>query len=144
MLISISNTLKNQLEKDYKEILSYLIKNNYQIQKLPIKSEVKKEFGEAFTIAYPIQGVLKYHGFANSEDRIAFFPSISLCNDCAFTVSYLKFDKSLKDDCAYLNGEQVFDNKLERIKLALNYIRNYSKIKTKAILVSRNFFKVIK
>ncbi|MHA1491707.1 MAG: GHMP kinase [Promethearchaeota archaeon] len=139
MSISIPNALIYQLKKDHDEILDYLIKKEYIIQSLPKNPKVKKDHGEALALAYPIQGVLKYHGYANLEHRIAYFPSISFNNNCGFTVSYLKFDKKLKKDLAFLNGEQVFGEKLKRIISSLDFIRIYSKMQTKAVLVSRNF-----
>jgi diphosphomevalonate decarboxylase len=136
---SIPNELINQLAKDHEEIIRFLFKKKYEIQSLPNNFKAKKHEGEAFALAYPIQGVLKYHGLFNAEHRIAYFPSISFNNDCAYTVSYLKFDKNLKRDVAFLDGQQVFDDRLDRISHSLNHIREYSNIRTKAILISRNF-----
>ena len=42
-------------------------------------------------MAYPIQGLLKYHGLSDPLQRIAYFPSISLCNDAIMTITYCKF-----------------------------------------------------
>ncbi len=134
-----------QLKKDYEEILQALDVNNYFIPEIPTNLEFRRDSGEVYSMAYPIQGILKYHGFSGDpNNRIAYFPSISLNNSCANTISFLKFDKNLKEDHAILNGNEIFDDKLERIKLALNVIRDYSQVKTKAVLVSRNFLKSIK
>jgi len=141
MNTSLSKDLIKKLEKDHNEILEYLIDRNYQIQDLPPKNITTQSEGEAYTIAYPIQGILKYHGIVNAKHRIPYFPSISLNNDCGFTISYLKFDKNLKEDHAFLNGKPAFNDELERVKFTLDFIRSYSKIHTKAILISRNFLK---
>jgi diphosphomevalonate decarboxylase len=141
MFKNVPNTIVNQLKNDYEEILNYLIKKEYNIQELPIKREKITEYGEAYSLAYPIQGVLKYHGILNKTNRIAYFPSISFNNNSAFTVTYLKFDKELKSDLAYLNGIQLSNENLKRIIISLNAIRDYSKIKSKAIVISRNFSK---
>ncbi len=138
---TISKDLITRLYKDHKEILQDLIERNYQIQDLPPKNIFKHDEGEAFTLAYPIQGILKYHGIANNKHRIPYFPSISLNNNCGFTVSYLKFDKELKEDRVILNGKPALKEEFERVKFTLDFIRNYSKIDTKAILISRNFLK---
>jgi len=141
MNTSISKDLITRLHKDHNEILQYLVERNYQIQDLPPKKIFKQDDGEAYTLAYPIQGILKYHGIANIKHRIPYFPSISLNNNCGFTVSYLKFDKDLKEDRVILNGGPALKEELERVKFTLDFIRNYSKINTKAILISRNFLK---
>jgi len=137
----ISKALVSKLQEDYNEILHYLLEKDYVIQNLPSEITAKKKIGEAYTLAYPIQGILKYHGIANEEHRIAYFPSISLNNDCSYTVTYLRFDENLEEDSAFLNGNPIFGEAFERIKFALSFIRRYSKIKTKAILISRNFLK---
>jgi len=140
MSLPISPTLTNNLKKDYNEILDFLIKKGYGFKAIPDTRKAKNKTGEAYSIAYPIQGILKYHGFVgNPNERIAYFPSISLNNGCGYTVTYLKFDNNFKEDLAYLDGQQVLDNKLVRIKLGLDYIRDFSGINTKALLISRNF-----
>ncbi|MFW9988722.1 MAG: diphosphomevalonate/mevalonate 3,5-bisphosphate decarboxylase family protein [Candidatus Odinarchaeota archaeon] len=135
----ISYTLKSKLKEDYNEILQYLLDKDYTIQNLPSDLSAKKNQGETYTLAYPIQGILKYHGIVNEEHRISYFPSISLNNDCSYTITYLKFDENLKEDLAFVNGKPTFGEVFERIKFSLSAIRRYSKIKTKAILISRNF-----
>ncbi len=141
MNTSLSKDLIKKLEKDHNEILEYLIDRDYQIQDLPPKNITTQSEGEAYTIAYPIQGILKYHGIVNAKHRIPYFPSISLNNDCGFTISYLKFDKNLREDRVFLNGKPAFNDDLERVKFTLDFIRSYSKTNTKAILISRNFLK---
>ncbi|MFX1281376.1 MAG: hypothetical protein ACFFA3_18660 [Promethearchaeota archaeon] len=137
----ISNGLISKLHEDHNNILQYLIERNYELQDLPLRNTYLQEQGEAYTLAYPIQGILKYHGIVNPKHKIPYFPSISLNNDCGFTVSYLKFDKGFKEDQVILNGECASKADSERVKFTLDFIRNYSEINTKAILVSRNFLK---
>lgn len=141
MSIFLPDALSKQLKKDHGEVLKVLTKKGYQFQDLPITYEAKRETGYAYTLSYPIQGILKYHGFANEEQRIPYFLNVSLNNDCVYTISYLNFDKNLKEDRAFLNGENVYGESLERIKLALDSIRYYTKVDTKAILISRNYLK---
>jgi len=138
-LKSIPISLINQLKQDNDEIQENLLKKGYIFSNLPEKTDAIKISGEAYALAYPIQGVLKYHGFfGDINDRIAYFPSISFNNNCAYTTTYLKFDKDLKEDQAILNGNRVPNSQLDRIKLALDFIRGYSKFKTKATLISQN------
>lgn len=141
MTQNIPNSLVSKLKSDYDGLREILVKKGYLIETLPENLEANKENGESFAQAYPIQGMLKYHGLADDINKIAFFPSISLNNECAHTISYLKFDKSYEEDSAVINGKELYEADLSRIKTALNSIRNLSKIKTKARLISRNFLK---
>jgi phosphomevalonate decarboxylase len=61
--------------------------------------------GVAAALAYPMQGVLKYHGLSDWKYRIAFLPSISLCNDAGHTLTLVEFDPDLPDDSATINGQ---------------------------------------
>lgn len=137
----VPKSLVNQLKNDYDEILNYLIKRNYNIQTLPLKNKAISDEGISYTLAYPIQGVLKYHGLVSKEHRISYFPSVSFNNDAAFTVSYLKFDKRLREDIVFLNGKKLSNDNLKRIAISLDLIREDSKIKSKVLLISGNFLK---
>ena len=141
MTQNIPSFLVSKLKSDYEGILETLLKKGYQIESLPEDLENKKDEGESIAQAYPIQGLLKYHGLSDSSKKIAFFPSISLNNECAHTISYLKFDKRFEGDSAFINGKEISNGEISRIKIALNSIRKLSKIKTKARLISRNFLK---
>ncbi|MHA1753870.1 MAG: diphosphomevalonate/mevalonate 3,5-bisphosphate decarboxylase family protein [Candidatus Helarchaeota archaeon] len=144
MIINFTDSFIKKLELDYQKIYNYLKKNQYFNYEIPKSHRGINKSGEAYSIAYPIQGLLKYHGLADIKERIAYFPSISLNNGSGFTVSYLKFSPNLKKDIAYLNGKKLKGKKLERIVNLLDVIRKFSKIKTKAIIVSRNFLKILK
>ncbi|MCP4761873.1 MAG: hypothetical protein GY870_08825 [archaeon] len=105
---------------------------------LPEKKKAENTKGEAFSIAYPIQGLLKYHGMSNIEHRTAFFPSLSLNNDSVYTITYLKFDDKFEIDRFILNGVELSDIKYDRIKHQLDFIRDYSSYGNKALVISRN------
>lgn len=132
----------NQMEKDYQAILQTL--KRFKVEIPPIPSELKAIVveGEAFAIAYPIQGLLKYHGLADYGHRIANFSSVSLNNTSAYTLSYVKFDQSLSDDNFILNGSSLPKQSAEygRIRHQLNNIRRYAQVETKAMIISRNLF----
>lgn len=124
----------------YDEILTYLTEQGNIIEDLPKHLDFIKDSGEAFSKAYPIQGILKYHGFVGPpENRIAYFPSISLNNDCAYTISYVKLDNTLKQDKIMINGALANVDDFERVQHALDFMRKTAKVETKAIYVSRNF-----
>jgi mevalonate pyrophosphate decarboxylase len=80
MSTKISNLLRSQLKKDYFSIINYLEEFNYSFEALPSDSKAKCDYLEAYTLAYPIQGVLKYHGLADLKNNIAFTPTISFNN----------------------------------------------------------------
>jgi len=128
-----------QLNQDYQDILDYLIKIGYTIDPITIDHKSQFDFGEAYSIAYPIQGLLKYHGMVDPSERIAMFPSISLNNGAFFTITYLKFDQKFPRDRFYLNGlEQDKNEDYQRVKFQLDKIRNFAGIQTRAIIISRN------
>lgn len=131
----------NQLKQNHEEILHFLKENGYDFRDLPIKRDADREKGESYAIAYPIQGMLKYHGMINTEHRIAFFPSISINNDSVFTITYLKLDPQLGNDAFILNGIKQNGNEFTRIKHQINQIRKYSGIKSNFFCVSRNILK---
>ena len=139
MISSISKTLNLQLKRDYEEIRRLLVKKGYVFDEIPKNRKAKSEEGEAFSLAYPIQGILKYHGFSDYRQQISFFPSISLNNGSLYTISYLKFDKKLKNDIVFLNGSSADKVTYQKIKDSLNNIRNFSRVNTKALLISRNY-----
>jgi diphosphomevalonate decarboxylase len=140
MISSISKTLIIQLKRDYEDIRQLLIKKAYVCDEIPRNRQAISEEGEAFSLAYPIQGILKYHGFSNFRQQIAYFPSISFNNGSIYTISYLKFDKKLKNDIVFLNGSSADDETRQKVKESLNFIRNFSGVNTKALLISRNCF----
>jgi diphosphomevalonate decarboxylase len=139
MISSISKTLNIQLKRDYEEIRQLLIKKAYEFGEVIRNRKAKNEEGEAFSLAYPIQGILKYHGFSDFKQQISFFPSISLNNGSLHTISYLKFDKKLKNDIEFLNGFPADNKTYQKVKESLDNIRNFSGVHTKALLISRNY-----
>ncbi|TFG17885.1 MAG: hypothetical protein EU530_09995 [Promethearchaeota archaeon] len=128
-----------RLVQDYQEILLKLIQTQYIIESIPEPQKAEKISGEAFSLAHPIQGLLKYHGMFDPVNRIAFFPSISLNNGAISTITYLKFDPYLTQDKLILNGVEKSNNlEYNRVVYQLNLIRKYSNIETKAIVISKN------
>lgn len=127
-----------QLIEDYNQIIQKLQEYEYIIPKIPSNLKANNITGEAYAIAYPIQGLLKYHGLTNPEHRIAFIPSISLNNDSAYTITYVKMDSTLPQDRFFLNGNEQRGDNFIRIKTQLQYIRHYSKINSKFFIMSYN------
>lgn len=128
-----------QLKQDYEEIYRFLKKSDYQIDPIPKYKPADNNSGEVIVSAYPIQGLLKYHGMADPQTRIAMFPSISLNNGAFQTITYLKFDPRMSRDKLVLDGiDKTSTNEFSRVQFQLDQIRNYGKIQSRALVVSRN------
>jgi diphosphomevalonate decarboxylase len=94
--------------------------------------------GAAASRAYPIQGILKYHGMADWALRTAYMPSVSVNNDAAHTLTWVEFDPQLRQDEATINGQAASGRPLERIAHSLDAVRRVARIKSRARVVSRN------
>src|SRR6056297_446933 len=139
--------LKHKLKNHYQDQLKHLKKKGYAIQKVPKHIKALRSEGEAYAVAYPIQGILKYHGMADPLNRTAFFSSISLNNSSAKTVTYVKLNRNLRKDQLILDGEPVLetDRRFERVKIQLDKIREFAKIEdSNALIISRNIQKMNK
>lgn len=125
------------------QLLSYLSKK-YRIEKYP-KIPVKKELdGEGYAFAYPMQGILKYHGMPDWKYRTAFFPSVSVCNDAAKAVTCVRFDSRFRQDTAIVNGKEVSGHELQRITQTLDFIRRITGARSRAFVYSKNIAKAAK
>lgn len=94
--------------------------------------------GRAAARAYPMQGVLKYHGLADWEYRTAFLPSISINNGAAHTTTYVEFDPALPADTATIGGVAAEGRELERVVGILDAVRTLAGVRSRARVVSRN------
>jgi diphosphomevalonate decarboxylase len=94
--------------------------------------------GRAAARAYPMQGVLKYHGLSDWQWRIAFLPSISLNNGAAHTTTYVAFDPALPADEAIIGGIPAHGRDLERVVGTLDAVRSLAGVSTRARVISRN------
>lgn len=107
-------------------------------EEYPDLTGAARERGAAAALAYPMQGVLKYHGLSDWEHRIAFLPSVSLCNDAGHTLTLVEFDPDLLADCATINGQPARGRELERVRQSLDAIRAASGATVRARVTSRN------
>lgn len=130
-----------EMKQFNEKILRFLGAKVKNYPKIPKKTSFD---GEAYVQAYPMQGILKYHGMADWYYRTAFFPSVSMCNDAAKTVTYLRFDKNLRYDAAFVNGKRIEGHELDRIKQTLDFIRKITGAKTRAFIYSKNVVKAEK
>jgi diphosphomevalonate decarboxylase len=90
-------------------------------------------------MAFPIQGILKYHGMSDWGHRIAYLPSISLNNAGAQTKSYVVFDSKLREDVVVINENIARGRDLERAEQSLDTLRGLTNTKTRALVVSKNY-----
>jgi diphosphomevalonate decarboxylase len=86
---------------------------------------------------------LKYHGLADFDLRTAYFSSISINNDSAFTITYVKFNQKFDNDQFILNGIRMEpdSSEFQRVFHQLEYIRKHAEITTHATVISRNISK---
>ena len=122
-------------------ILAALAAEGVRVEPYPRRLPEPNERGLAAARAYPMQGVLKYHGLADWERRIAFLPSISLNNDAAHTVTMVQFDPALAADEATLGGAPARGRELERIVQTLDAVRALAGARVAARVTTRNVLK---
>ncbi len=130
-------------KKENSSILSYVGKK-YNIPKFPALPARKVIEGKAIAKAYPIQGILKYHGICDWEWRTTFMPSVSLNNDAAHTVTSVEFDSALESDHVEINGAVAQGRESDRVTHLLDKIRLYAQSKTRAHVISKNVIKTKK
>ncbi|MGI6368110.1 MAG: diphosphomevalonate/mevalonate 3,5-bisphosphate decarboxylase family protein [Anaerolineae bacterium] len=94
--------------------------------------------GTAAARAWPIQGILKYHGLANWGLRTAYLPSISVNNDAACTLTVVQFDTTLLTDEVIINGTIPDEHAVERVRRTLDRVRALAGIQTRARVTSAN------
>jgi diphosphomevalonate decarboxylase len=125
----------------HERIRAALAAQGLTVAPYPTQLPALRERGRAAAQAYPMQGVLKYHGLADWQQRIAFLPSISLNNDAARTVTLVEFDPTLAADSATLGGTPAIGRELERIVQILDAVRALSGARVAARVTTRNLLK---
>ncbi len=138
---NISRETITRIENGTEEIIRYLCEKGYLNEKLPSLPKKTEVEGEATSVAYPILGIQKYLGMVDNNLRIAYFPSISLCHDSLKTVTHVKFDPGLKEDVVIIDGRKEEGRARERVMQMVDAFRIATGIKTKILVVSKNYFK---
>lgn len=123
------------------KILAALARHAIAVQPFPAALPAPDERGAAAARAYPMQGVLKYHGLADWQYRTAFLPSISINNDAAHTVTLVEFDPRLAADEATIGGAPAQGRELERIAQILDAVRGLGGARAAARVTTRNVLK---
>ncbi|MEN9933488.1 MAG: hypothetical protein RLZZ387_67 [Chloroflexota bacterium] len=94
--------------------------------------------GAAAARAFPMQGVLKYHGMSDWDWRIAFLPSVSLCNDAGSTLTHVELDSDLPEDIVTIGGQLAHGRDRQRVVQSLDVLRRLAGVTSRARVTSRN------
>ncbi|MFB6299518.1 MAG: phosphomevalonate decarboxylase MvaD [Halobacteriales archaeon] len=92
--------------------------------------------------AHPIQGLVKYHGMRDSELRLPYHDSISLCTAPSHTLTTAAFeqDRAPSDDLYVIDGEGVDGRGAERIRAVVDRVRELASLDVGVRLESENDF----
>lgn len=126
------------MQSAHEEILRLLARYGVAVPDYPDLRGMGRAEGVAAARAYPIQGVLKYHGMADWTWRTAYLPSVSVNNDAAYTLTLVEFRADMAADQVTINGERAQGRALERVRQVLNVVRHMAGIRSGARVVSRN------
>ncbi len=121
----------------HEQIVAELRRHRIELPSSPILPPARDR-GIAAARAYPMQGVLKYHGLSDWAQRIAFLPSISLNNAAAHTTTLVEFDPAFTSDSAVIGGMPAQGRELERIVSVLDAARALAGVDSRARVISRN------
>src|SRR3990170_1202563 len=126
------------------EIISALNGAGITIQEYPSALVPAKSSGIAAAVAYPIQGILKYHGLSDWDWRVSFMPSISVNNDSAHTLTLVEFDPGLTRDQVVIGGQHAEGRDYERVVRSLEVIRSVAGVSSRARVISKNILRAAK
>jgi diphosphomevalonate decarboxylase len=123
---------------DHQAILAALGARGLAFDAFPRLESHGRACGSAAARAYPMQGVLKYHGMSDWDWRIAFLPSVSLCNDAGATLTHVAFDPDLPADTVVIGGRVAAGRDRERVVQSLDAVRRMAGVSSRARVTSRN------
>jgi len=121
----------------HERILADLRRHRFELPPAPVLPPARSR-GIAAARAYPMQGVLKYHGLSDWAQRIAFLPSISLNNAAAHTTTLVEFDPALPEDTIIIGGVPAQGRERERVVRVLDAVRDLANVTSRARVMSRN------
>ncbi|MDQ2072777.1 phosphomevalonate decarboxylase MvaD [Haloarcula sp. NS06] len=90
--------------------------------------------------AYPIQGLVKYHGMRDEELRLPYHDSISVCTAPSHSKTTAAFDPDREEDVYVIDGETVTGRGAERIDAVVDHVRDLAGIDHGVRLESANNF----
>lgn len=122
----------------HESILAALARHGVALPAYPRDLPPGNPHGVAAARAHPMQGVLKYHGMTDWDWRIAYLPSISVCNDAGYSLTLVAFDPELLEDDVTIGGKRALDRDHERVVQSLDAVRRLARMTTRARVVSHN------
>lgn len=125
------------MRQAHRRIRAALAECGLAVEDYPLPAPANTK-GQAASRAYPIQGILKYHGIADWEWRTAYLPSISVNNDAAYSLTLVAFDPDLDEDRVWIGGQRAAGREHSRVQRTLDVLRTFARIETRARVVSRN------
>jgi len=94
----------------------------------------------AIAKAYPIQGLIKYHGLRDKELRLPYHDSISVCTGEIYTKTLAMIDRDYNEDIYKIEGRRLEGKEKERLDKVVDKVRELSGLEYKVHLFSDNYF----
>jgi phosphomevalonate decarboxylase len=130
-----------QMQQGYREILAALNAHQIDVSAYPTTLPSPRMHHGAAAKAYPMQGILKYHGLSDWDYRIAYLSSISLNSDAAHTITYVEFVPDLATDDIWIGDGPAVGRERDRVVQTLDVLRQIAGVSWPAMVRTRNFFK---
>lgn len=138
-MVEFSADETTELVRGNAQVLEWLQKElKFEEEPWPETIRIEEE-GQALAKAYPILGVEKYLGMWDSQQKLAYFPSLKLTHDSVITQSFAKFDKSLKEDVIIIGDKAAEGKELKRIQNIVGVFRRLTGAKTPLLFISKHF-----
>ena len=90
--------------------------------------------------AHPIQGLVKYHGLRDEEDRHPYHDSISVCTAPSNTTTTVEWEPDASEDTYVIDGEEVAGRGAERIDNVVETVRDRAGLDHAVRVESENSF----
>jgi len=94
---------------------------------------------KATAIAYPMQGLIKYHGLRDEALRLPFHDSISVCTAPIHTRTTVAFGARWRDT-ATVDGQRLGGREYERVLAVIDAVRRRAKLRLRFRMASENDF----
>ncbi len=126
------------MQATHTAILEALAKHNLGFAAYPVFDRPGNPRGAAAARAYPMQGILKYHGLSDWDWRISYLPSISVSNDAGYSLTCVEFDPDLAADTVVIGGQMAQGRDFERVRQSLDAVRAIAQVASRARVTSHN------
>ena len=133
--------LDAHMRQGHQQILDALDTHQVAVAEYPTQLPAARANHAAAARAYPMQGILKYHGLSDWAQRIAFLPSISVNSDAASTLTLVEFVPELADDDIWIGNGPAHGRERDRVVQTLDALRAMAGVAWRAVVRSRNTFR---